>query len=245
MKKIDEIIKEAKLVDLLNGQVTYCDEIPSSANEMNKNLSVENIPLSLIKMRYWDGTIDVETHNKYRNQLDDFMPCKVYEELIFVEDLSEDKARNFLNNSELLDCLIELRLCLPKEAKENDNELFGRYSKFTEVFFLLYCESLRIDKPEKRLRTWAIKGFEHYDESTFSPELYSRDEEFFIICKAHKNPEDKNSIFGIVQIDENNQNCSLTENQSNNSNSKPDWLSDFIRPKEDKPNGTATCMDNK
>lgn len=235
MKKIDEIIKKASLVDLLNGQVVYSDEIPSSANEMKEDMSGECSPLSLIKMRYLDGSIDKETHEQNIGKLGEFLPCKVYEELIFAEDFSEEKAKTVLENSELIDCLIELRLCLPKEAKEKDNALlYERYFKFTEVIFSLYCKSLRLRKPEKRLRTWAIEWFSHCDESSVS-DIKEHDEEFFRICNARKNPEQKNNIFGIEQTEENDQEFHSTENRTDNINNTDtkDWLSAFFyRPKE-------------
>lgn len=234
MKKIEEIIKAEPLDKLLNGEVVYSDVIPSSSNEMREFLSgTDNPPPSLIMMMYWDGSIDRDTHKNIK--LDDFLPYSVYDKLIFQDNLPEGEAEKVLADPGLLGCLIELRLCLPSEAKEEGNALYKRYYEFTRLFFLLYCESLRLNKPEKRLRTWAMEGFELYDENDASlTELCAKDEEFFLICKARKKTEQKDSIFGIVTSEEGNQIVTSVENNQdvsspeNKSNNTQDWLWDFI-----------------
>lgn len=134
MKKIEDIIKAEPLGKLLNGEVKYSDEIPSSSNEMRGFLPKKgDIPLSLIKMMYWDGSIDKTTHEQYDAELGDFLPYKVYKELIFADEFPKEKAKDVLADSDLLDCLIELRLCLPSEAKEEGNEFHERYCKFTRL----------------------------------------------------------------------------------------------------------------
>ena len=277
MKKIEDIIKAEPLGKLLNGEVKYSDEIPSSSNEMREILHIAkllngevkysdetpsssnemrgflpkkgDIPLSLIKMMYWDGSIDKTTHEQYDAELGDFLPYKVYKELIFADEFPKEKAKDVLADSDLLDCFIELRFCLPSEAKEEGNEFHERYCKFTRLIFLLYCESLRLEKPEKRLRSWAMEGFTLFDKNDTSlTELDAKDEEFFRICKARKSPAQSNEIFCIEQVEEsgNEQESISQEKQPNYTNDSNNWLYKFLYPtvKKEEPNGTAPCMDN-
>ena len=277
MKKIEDIIKAEPLGKLLNGEVEYSDEIPSYSNEMREILHIDkllngevkysdetpsssnemrgflpkkgDIPLSLIKMMYWDGSIDKTTHEQYDAELGDFLPYKVYKELIFADEFPEEKAKDVLADSDLLDCLIELRLCLPSEAKEEGNEFHERYCKFTRLIFLLYCESLRLEKPEKRLRSWAMEGFKLFGENDTSlTALCKKDEEFFLICKARDDPARSNAIFGIEQVEEsgNEQESISQEKQPNYTNDSNNWLYKFFdsTEKKEEPNGTAPCMDN-
>lgn len=139
MESIENIIKKANIENVCRSKFLYEDSLPENSSFIEESSS------KFVIMKYYEGTITREEHDKFKASKESFVPMKVYDWIFFINDNGLDGV----SDNNLNDEVIDLYLCLSEKSQYKEH--------FEKLIFILYCSN-----QDDRFKDIALNAYRKY-----------------------------------------------------------------------------------